>query len=61
MVTDLRTPVLPRPEVGSGKNRAHVLKPSVIARRARRAVAIQLDCFVISQGGPPRNDSLKIR
>ena len=30
----------------------------VIARGAKRAVAIQLDCFVVPQGGTPRNDSV---
>jgi hypothetical protein len=30
----------------------------VIARRAQRAVAIQLDCFVVAQGAAPRNDNL---
>jgi hypothetical protein len=30
----------------------------VIARRAKRAVAIQLDCFVAPRGGTPRNDKL---
>jgi hypothetical protein len=38
-----------------------VVKPSVIARRVPRAVAIQLDCFVVPQDGTPRNDSLKTR
>jgi hypothetical protein len=36
-------------------------KLPVIARRVWPAVAIQLDCFVVPQGGAPRNDGLKIR
>ncbi len=30
----------------------------VIARCAKRAVAIQLECFVAAQGAVPRNDKL---
>jgi hypothetical protein len=30
----------------------------VIASCAKRAVAIQLDCFVVPQSGTPRNDSI---
>jgi hypothetical protein len=36
-------------------------KLPVIARRVWPAVAIQLDCFVVPQGGAHRNDGLKTR
>ena len=32
------------------------LSPPVIARCAKRAVAIQMDCFVVPRSGTPRND-----
>jgi hypothetical protein len=32
------------------------LEKSVIARSAKRAAAIQLDCFVVPQSGTARND-----
>ncbi len=35
-----------------------VFKMIVIARRAERAVAIQLDCFVAAQSAAPRNDRI---
>jgi hypothetical protein len=62
LAADWRSARMPR-----GRQRAQsgglrrVFKPPVIARRVRRAVAIQLDCFVVPQDGTPRNASLKTR
>src|SRR5687768_266548 len=37
----------------------NVFEMIVIARSATRAVAIQLDCFVVPQSGTPRNDRIR--
>src|SRR5688572_18636035 len=36
-----------------------VFEMIVIARGAKRAAAIQLDCFVVPQSGAPRNDRIR--